>query len=249
MSIGAGQFSSYAVKGDGTVWAWGRNASGQLGDNTTTRRELPVLVQGLSNIAQVAAGDRSAFALKKDGTVYSWGYNANGQLGTNDNVVARYIAAQLPDLSGVTMLAPGHEFGLALKNDGTVWSWGGNSNGQVGDQSETDRPAPTPVTGLSGVLSISGGARHAVAVKSDSTVWAWGDNEFGQLGTGSAGARVNSSPVRALGGYHPASVAAGDTHNVVISHDGSLWTWGRGAEGQLGNGTDQNASSMNPLTY
>ena len=138
-----------AVKNDGTVWAWGYNGYGQLGDGTTTEQNLPVQVPGLSGVitwARAAAAHHS-LAVKGDGTLWAWGYNENGQLG-DGTTTRRPSPVQVGASPGVVAASAGNYHTLALKGDGTVWAWGFNGYGQVGDGTTTERHTPVQVSGL-----------------------------------------------------------------------------------------------------
>jgi hypothetical protein len=175
--VAAGTFHSLAVRSDGTVWAWGANNGGQLGDGTTTNRSVPVQVTGLTGVTQVAAGTFHSLAVRSDGTVWAWGNNLHGQLG-DGTTTNRSVPVQVTGLSGVTQVAAGWGQSLAVKSDGTVWAWGYNLQGELGDGTTTDSPVPVPVAGLSGVVQVAAtggiGGGESLAVKSDGTVWAWG---------------------------------------------------------------------------
>jgi alpha-tubulin suppressor-like RCC1 family protein len=230
------------VKDDGSVWAWGNNSDGQLGDGSVTSRSTPVQVSGLSGIRSVAAGSSHTAALKSDGTVWTWGNNSNGQLGDGSTTL-RNTPVQAGGLSGVTAVVAGSDHTVALKNDGTVWAWGNNSNGQLGDGSTTLRNTPAPISGLSSMTAIAAGSGHTVALKSDGTVWAWGNNINGQLGDGSTTQRNTPVQVSGLSSVTMTAIAAGSGHTVVLKNDGTVWAWGNNTNGQLGDGstTQRNA--------
>jgi alpha-tubulin suppressor-like RCC1 family protein/pimeloyl-ACP methyl ester carboxylesterase len=231
----AGSYHTVAVKSDGTVWAWGNNGYGQLGDGSTTDRLTPVQVPGLTGVVSLAAGDAHTVAVKSDGTVWAWGYNASGQLG-NGSTTNRLIPVQVPGLTGVVRAAAGKYHTVAVKSDGTVWAWGFNSYGQLGDGSRTDRLTPVHVPGLTGVVSVAAGIDHTVALKSDGTVWAWGHNGFGVLGDGSMTDRL--TPVQVSGLTGAVSVATGFyKYTVAVKSDGTVWAWGFNGAGQLGDGS------------
>jgi len=174
-----------ALKSDGTVWAWGYNGSGQLGDGSTTDRYTPVEVSGLSGVMDIAAGDSHSLALKSDGTVWAWGYNGSGQLG-DGSTTDRYTPVEVSGLSGVMDIAAGDSHSLALKSDGTVWAWGQNEYGQLGDGTTTQRTTPIQASDLSGVVVIAAGSGHSLAMQLDGTVWAWGINVYGERGNGTS---------------------------------------------------------------
>jgi hypothetical protein len=157
------------LKNDGTVWAWGRNDYGQLGNGTNTNSNLPVPVSGLSGVTDIAGGFYHSLALKNDWTVWAWGYNNDGELGngtnTNSNVPVQVVTSLGgPALSGITDIAGGGLHSLALKSDGTVWAWGRNSEGELGKGTNTNSKVPVQVSGLTGVTAIAGGGYHSLAI-------------------------------------------------------------------------------------
>jgi len=145
---------------------------------------VPVPVTGLRNVRGVSAGYWHSLALLNDGSVWAWGDNGYGQAGVPRYSSFLLFPERIPELSGVTAVSAGHRHSLALKADGTVWAWGYNDLGQIGDGTTTNRPSPVQVGGLTGVVAVSAGTYHSLALKSDGTVVAWGDHSSGQLGTG-----------------------------------------------------------------
>src|SRR5215208_1144181 len=154
----------------GELWAWGRNDYGQLGDGTTTQRNTPVQVSGLSDVKAIAGGFYHSLALKNDGTVWAWGSNKYSQLGDGTTTTNSSTPVQVSGLSDVKAISSGGYHGLALKNDGTLWAWGRNDYGQLGDDTTTQRNTPVQVRGLSGVQAIDGGGNHSLAVTSSDTM-------------------------------------------------------------------------------
>jgi alpha-tubulin suppressor-like RCC1 family protein len=150
-AISAGNLHTVALKNDGTVWAWGYNGFGELGDGTSTDRYTPVPAGGslLTGVIAISAGGYRTVALKNDGTVWDWGYNLHGELGdgtgTNTN---RNTPVQVEGMTGITAISAGNLHTVALKNDGTFWAWGNNDYGQLGDGTNTDRNIPVQVSGL-----------------------------------------------------------------------------------------------------
>ena len=240
IAVAAGWYHSLAVKSDGTVWAWGYNRYGRLGDGSTTQRDTPVQVSGLSGVIAVAGGWAHSLALKSDGTVWAWGFNEYGQLGdgTSGEFEGKSTPVQVIGLSGVIAIAGGEEHSLALKSDGTVWAWGSNGDNQLGDGTHGElesKSTPVQVISLSGVIAIAGGEDHSLALKSDGTVWAWGYNGSGRLGDGTTDARLTPVQVSGLSGV--IAVGAGNKHSLAVKSDGTVWAWGYNGSGQLGDGT------------
>ena len=225
-SISGGYYHSLAVKANGTLWAWGSNSHGELGDGTRDTRTTAVRVSTLTNVVSAVACGEYSLALRSDGTVWSWGQNNNGQLGeSTDAVASRTEPRRIVGLSDITMLAAGAYSALALRSDGTVWAWG---NGHL---------VPTQVPGVSGVTAIASGSFHGLAQRSDGTVWAWGDNYRGQLG--GEGPDSPSVPVLVPGESGIRLVSASDESSLVLRADRTVAGWGYNADGQLGNGLPQ----------
>lgn len=233
---------SMALKSDGTVWAWGSNIYGALGNATTTSTNTPGQVLLISDVKAISAGGWHSVALKNDGTVWTWGWNIDGQIGDGTNT-DRLIVTQVPGLTGITKIAAGTYHVLALKSDGTVWAWGDNVSGQIGDNSTTDRSSPVQVSGLTNVTSIAAGRFYSLAVKSDSTVWTWGENLYGQLGDGTTVDKHVPVQVPGLTGVVDAVVANGAFHTMVLKSDNTVWAWGRNTYGNLGDNTTVHRSS------
>jgi len=243
-AVSGGGYHSLALGTNGTVWAWGYNTYGELGDGTTTQRNIPVQVGGShSTFIAVAAGQFHSIALGNDGTVWTWGYNGYGQLGNNSTTNSS-VPIQVPGLSGVFIaIAAGPNHSMALRNDGTVWTWGLNSNGQLGNGTTSNSAVPVQVANLNGVTSIAAGGIHSLAITSGSGVWGWGYNGSGQLGDGTYTQRNTPVHIAALTGT-VTSIGAGQYHSVAAKSDGTVWTWGYNGYGQLGSGT---ASSILPI--
>ena len=166
--VATGDNHSLARKSDGTVWAWGGNGAGQLGDGTTMERHTPVQVRNLSGVTAVASGAEYSLVLKSDGTVWAWGSNGLGQLGDGTNT-DRHAPVRVISLSGVTGIAAHALHSLALRItappfDGIVRAWGWNFSGQLGDGTTTDRPSPVQAATLSAAEAIAAGTRHSLAV-------------------------------------------------------------------------------------
>lgn len=237
VAISAGGWHSSALKNDGTVWVWGWNTDGQLGDGTTTDKTIATQVPGLTGVIAIAAGTYHMLALKNDSTVWAWGDNVSGQIGDGTTGTDRTSPVQVSGLTGVVKITAGRFFSLAVKSDGTVWTWGENLYGQLGNGGVADSNVPVQVTGLTGVVSATAatGAFHVLAEKNDNTVWAWGRNTYGNLGDNTV--NHSSFPVQMQGISNVAGMAAGTNFSLVFKDDGTFWGCGRNASGQLGDGT------------
>jgi alpha-tubulin suppressor-like RCC1 family protein len=245
-AIMGGEHSNYALKSDGTLWAWGGNFVGQLGDGTYTNSVTPVQVSGLSSVKSLGGRGYHILALKTDGTVWAWGWNRNGELGysTSDpcpNGLYGTCSNVPGQVSGVTdplMLSGGGFFSLALMPNHTLVSWGRNNHGELGNGSYSDQPAPVAVSSvLVNVDYASAGWFHVVALTSDKKVWTWGDNSSGAIGNGSTSLTGVNVPYQVPGLSNVQAVSAGDGFTAVLKSDGTVWTWGGNNFGQLGDGT------------
>lgn len=199
IAIAGGDATAYALKRDSTVWAWGQNSQGQLGNGNHTDSYVPIQVTSLNSIIAIAGAGGYGLALKNDGTVWAWGMNYNGELG-NGTYTNSNLPIQVNSLNNIIAIAAAdddgqtYEYSLALKNDGTVWAWGYNGAGQLGNGTYATSNVPIQVSTLNNVLSISAGANNAIALKNDSTVWTWGTAYLGN------GTDSNSNvPIRVTG--------------------------------------------------
>lgn len=225
VAVSAGDSHSLALKGDGTVLAWGNNQSGQLGDGTAPNdHHTPTAVSGLgpgSGVVAVAAGGAFSLALKGDGTVLAWGNNQSGELGNgnvpNDHDVPGVVSGLGPG-SGVVQIAAGFASAYALKRDGTVVAWGNNRRGETGSgDAPTGHPTPVGVH-VTNAVDIAAGWSHALALQGDGTVVAWGDNNLGQLGDNTTTPRAAPVIVAGFGaGSNVVAVyAAGDHSHALV---------------------------------
>ena len=227
-SVSARGNHTVALKVDGTVWAWGYNEYGQVGDGTTNWTITPAQTKGLADVTAIAAGSAHSLALKNDGTVWAWGNNSDGQLGTG-NFNYSSIPVQVTALADVDAIAAGYSHSVALKRDRTVWAWGNGEKGQVGNVAFTYRSStPVPVTGLTDIVAVAAGNYQNLALKADGTVWRWGS---------CSPYPDTSVPVIISGIDTVMAIAAGAHHGVALKKDGTVWSWGNNEYGALGNGT------------
>ena len=280
VEVAARALETCAIKQDGTLWCWGDNNWGQLGDGTASGQDcsgdscelLPVQVTSLgTSVVEVAVGDDHTCARKQDGTLWCWGENYYGECGDGttagqdcNGFKCRHSPVRVTSLgTSVVEVAAGYEHTCARKQDGTLWCWGANGSGQLGDGTKVAKPSPAQVTSAgTSVVEVEAGNEHTCARKQDGTLWCWGYNRYGQLGDGTASNLPSPSPVQVVS--CPAStdagqdantadatdddvtsvcvsqfveVAAGEYHTCAIKQDGTLWCWGNNNYSQLGDGT------------
>ena len=245
-----GSASSGAIKTDGTLWTWGNDTYGKLGAGgaggpSGTSRSSPVTVAGGgTNWKQVSMGSSASAAIKTDGTLWTWGRGTSGVLG--ETSLSNRSSPGTTTGGGTNwkqVSMDGSFSGAAIKTDGTLWTWGSNTNGQLGTGNTTDRSSPgTTAGGGTNWKQVSCGDKAFAAVKTDGTLWTCGYNNAGQLGNNSVTNR--SSPgTTAGGGTNWKQVGIARTMCGAIKTDGTLWTWGDGLLGQLGSGNTTARSS------
>ena len=224
--------TGYALREDGTVWAWGTGSDGELGNGAiaTYPSLTPVRVRGLSDVAQVAGTFGGGYALEKDGSVWAWGMSTAGELGNGTDTGINDIPVRVHDLSGAVAIAGGGSEagdGYAVLRDGTVWAWGAGSDGQLGNGALALSDVPVKVHGLANAVSVAASAQDGYAVLKNGTVWAWGANNRGQLGDGTQGLS-SDVPVQVHGLSDVAAVAAGvDSDSLIaLRKDSTVWHWG-----------------------
>lgn len=229
---------SLAIQTDGTLWAWGQNNDGQLGNGTTyTHQSLPLKVGNNNNWSKISNGFHFSVALNEDGVLWAWGRNSRRQLGLAGSTSNRTIPVLVNNDSNWVDISAGAEFVIALKNNGTLWAWGYNSDGQLGNGSTSTLETPTQIGSDSNWIAISTGHQHSIGLKSDSTLWTWGSNQHGQLGrTGNT-----TIPIQ-VGSDKWTCIAAGGLHSLAIKSDSTLWAWGRNLYAQLGDNSSNNKS-------
>jgi alpha-tubulin suppressor-like RCC1 family protein len=226
VAVAAGSGTSLARKRDGSLWAWG-NGIGMVPARASTRHDWRDFAAGRTPHKNSSLGI-FAHAVAADGALWAWSF-----------VTVSRVPVQVGTETNWTEVAAGGVHSLALKLDGSLWSWGGNEQGQLGDGTFSSRSTPSPIASNMTCRTVSAGGLHTVALLEDGTLWTWGDNDHGQLGIGllitNGLIGVNTpQPVATNGTWQ--SVAAGGRYTAALRADGSLWTWGQGGVGQLGNG-------------
>jgi alpha-tubulin suppressor-like RCC1 family protein len=233
--VSAGNGHTIAIADDGTLWTWGRNHLGQLGDGTLTDSDVPVQISSDNDWQQISAGSLHNLALKTNGTLWAWGYNGFGQLGDGSMSNANN-PQQLGSDNDWTKISAGGNHSLALKSNGSLWSCGDNTNGQLGRGAIAGSPNFQQAGTDNDWTEISAGGAHSLAIKSNGTLWATGENTVGQLGTGN---NIASNVfVQAGTATNWNVIDAGGAHSLAIRSNGTLWAWGENGDGQLGLGTN-----------
>ncbi|MGL4940408.1 MAG: InlB B-repeat-containing protein, partial [Bifidobacterium asteroides] len=258
--VGLGGFHSAAIGSDGSLYTWGSNSSGQLGDgSTTTSRSTPVKIgkpQGAPDgftWKQVSLGDQHSAAIGSDGNLYTWGSNSSGQLGDGSTTTSRSTPVKVgkpagaPDGFTWTQVSLGDQHSAAIGSDGNLYTWGYNFNGQLGDGTTSSQSTPTLIQKPAGApdgfawTQVSLGFNHSAALGSDGNLYTWGSNYYGQLGDGTQIDKRTptqvSKPQGAPDGFTWKQASLGRWYSAAIGSDDSLYTWGSNGDGQLGDGT------------
>ena len=259
VSVAAGGAHTLVIKSDGSLWAFGWNRYGQLGDGTTTNRNKPAKV--MDNVVAISAGAYHSHVLKEDGSLWAFGNNTYGQLG--DGTITTYESdfyyyyldagidvekkenndkdKPVKIMDDIIAISAGSIHNLAIKVDGSLWSWGDNKHGQLGDGTVSvyniydlvtlpDNNKSAPVKIMEDVAFISAGYSHNLAIKTDGSLWSWGDNSFGKLGDGTGhhfnyfGGDDKFSPQKIMDDVIYSS--AGGEQSLAVTTDGNLWAWG-----------------------
>lgn len=232
--VAPGGSHTMAIKTDGTLWAWGFNASGQLGDGTTDEKQEPVQVGSESDWKAVSSGGSHTLAIKIDGTLWAWGENFWGQVGNGTYGNDQLVPIKLGSATDWASVSAGVSFSMAIKIDGTLWAWGDNFYGQLGN-GRVNAYNPELVGTARDWRYVSAGGNHTIALKTDNTLWAWGLNLYGQLGDGTQSNRDAPVKIGTAGDWQ--NVDAGHDHTIAMKANGTIWAWGNNDRGQLGNGT------------
>jgi len=238
-SVGTYNGHTLAIQNNGTLWAWGNNNDGQLGNGSTyTHQALPLKVGNDSSWSKITNGFHFSIALKEDSTLWAWGRNSRRQLGLSGSTSNRTSPVIVNNDSNWVDISAGSEFVIALKNNGTLWAWGYNYDGQLGDGTSNTLEIPTQIGTDTNWIAIAAGYNHSMGLKADSTLWTWGNNQYGQLGrTG------NTKIPMQVGTDKWCTIATGGFHSFGIKSDSSLWAWGRNLYAQLGDNSTNNKTT------
>ena len=238
VQIATGQNHTCAILSNGTAWCWGLGTNGQLGYSSTTTN-TPTQVSGsVTTWAQISAGSAHTCALRVNGTAWCWGNGGNGKLG-NGGTTNQTSPVQVTGGGVYVQISAGNFHTCGLRSDGTLWCWGMGSNGQLGNGGTSDQSSPAQVGTGTSWTQVSAGESHTCATRTDGTLWCWGSGSTGRLGNGLTSQQ--NSPVQVgTAVTNWAQVSAGSAHTCATRTDGTLWCWGNGTNGELGNGGTNN---------
>ena len=253
--VTGGDIFTAALKSDGTLWAWGDNGFGQLG-NGIAMNSTPIQMQvSGSNFTRFACGQSHCLAIKANGTLWAWGNNTAGQLGIGSVDNSEHdTPINIGVGSAWIAVSCGDNYSMAIQANGTLWAWGNNSFGQLGNGNSGGTPNTTPIQigSLDSWVDVECGANFTLAIKADGTLWSWGNNNSGQLGLGSTSTEFTSpQQVTAVAANNWISVAAagGGAHALGVTSNGVIYSWGDNSHRQLGDGTTNSHNSPIPISY
>jgi alpha-tubulin suppressor-like RCC1 family protein len=244
IQLSAGDQHSLGVRADGTAWAWGAAGAGRLGDNSTVAKSSPVsVVGGFTDWTQVSGGGGHSLGVRADGTAWAWGNANDGRLGNNSTLVESSPVSVVGDFTDWIQVSAGSFQSLGVRENGTAWGWGSNSQGQLGNASTASTSSPVSVVGgFTDWTQISSGSAHSIGLRANGTAWAWGNNNYGKLGDNTATGK--SSPVSVVGGFTDwTQVSTNFNHCLGLRANGTAWAWGCNAFGNLGDNSTVNKSS------
>lgn len=234
-AIAAGYFHALALKSGGSLWAWGFNNNGQLGDGSSTQRTSPVHIGSDTDWEVIAAGSNFSAAIKSGGTLYTWGRDNVGQLGNGAPAADVISPTQVGAATDWASVSCGANHAAAITTGGKLYTWGENATGQLGHGDTTIRESPTQVGAGTNWAKVSCGDLHTLALKTDGTLWACGDNVVGTLGDGTTTQRTSFVQIGSDTDW--ADISAGAFTSFALKTDGTLYAWGEAASGGTGNGT------------
>lgn len=228
-----GNFHSLAIRNDNRLYAWGYNTNGKLGNNSVVDKSSPVVIGSRAWAECDGAMYGSSFAIRTNGTLWAWGSDTSGLLAQNTRNYSKSSPVQVGSLTTWSKVFAGNTHCLALRTDGTLWGWGNNTWGKIGDGGRTARSSPVQVFGAATWISAGANEDYSFGVKTDGTLWFWGNGNFGRSGNNTAGLnRSRPTQIGALSDW--AQVSVGRTQTNAVKTDGTLWAWGINDNGQCG---------------
>lgn len=250
--VATGFYHNLALAEDGTVWAWGDNAYGQLGNGTRIPSSTPLHIPSLVDITAINGGYCHSLALRSDGSLWAWGSNGYGTIGTGtspetptDISTDALSPVAVPVDGEVARMQGCYHFSLALMSDGTLKAWGRNNYGQLGDGTQEQRASPVTIQSLTSVVDVGCGSYGSVALTADGDVWSWGSNYYGYLGIGSTDNNLIQALPEKIAGVRGVAAISSDNsafHVLALTQGGDIFAWGYNASGQIGNGTTANVT-------
>ena len=229
-----------AIKTDSTLWAWGYNNFGALGDGTFSDKLSPVQIGVSKNWKSISGGYDHSLAIKNDGTLWAWGNNNYGQLGDSTHTMSN-VPIQVGSENNWKFISAGISYSFAIKNDGTLWAWGDNFYYQLGDGTRTTRKTPEQIGTDANWQQISSLGSFAIALKTNGTIWGWGNNNYGQIGIGDSTLPYILAPVQVGTDNDWKTIATGGNFCLALKKDSTMWGWGDNEYGQ--------ASGVEPSGY
>ena len=245
--ISCGGAHSLALSTDNKLIAWGNNIEGELGNGSTSSFSIsPTQIGTDNNWQAIAAGFSHNLAIKDNGTLWAWGDNSKGECGLGNTITPQTTPTQIGTDSNWKTISGGNLYSVAIKTDGTLWTWGFNNTNQLGNSTTVDVYIPTQIGSDTDWKFISAGDTHCFAIKNDGTLWGWGDNTDSKLGNNST---IDLTVPTQIGTDNDwKEVLAGDYHGIGLKNDGSIWTWGLNNNSRLGDGTLINKTIPNKIS-
>ena len=243
--IASGSYHTLAIGDDGNLYTWGENYRGQLGDGTNNSNPTPKKITLASGVkpTQIACGESYSMAIGSDGNLYTWGNGGFGQLGIEYTMYESHSKSiptkiTLSNEIKPTQIACGAFHSIAIGNDGELYTWGNNQDGQLGDGTTAQRNIPTKIILESGVkpTQIACGYFHSIAIGDNKSIYTWGWNNFGQLGDGTTDNKLIPTKITLPNGAKSTQISCGYFHSIVTDNNGNICAWGMNGYGQLGEG-------------
>lgn len=227
--LAVGAAFTIAVRGDGSLWSWGSNFRGALGNGLTTNTDLPAPIPAAGPWRTMASGFNHTLALRADGTLWGWGENRYGEA-TGDAIGPVPTPTAIAPEARWRWIAAGTWFSLAVRDDGSLWAWGQNTSGQLGLGHRSDTNRPVQVGTARDWVRVAAGPSYSIGIRQDGSLWQWGEPYWGA---------PTSAPAQFAAGTGWKEVAAGATHAIGVRTNGTLWSWGENLQGKLGLGTNR----------